>query len=101
MFVTICILIASALLECGGDALIRIGLQSKATAFVAGSACLIAYGALVNQSRIDFGRLMAAYIAVFFLVSQAIAFFLFDKVPDGRTLVGCAAFIGGAIAVLA
>ncbi|HEY3267594.1 MAG TPA: hypothetical protein VGM37_11745 [Armatimonadota bacterium] len=67
-------LLLAALLEVGGDALIRWGLRGgRAAGFIAGAAALFAYGVAVNAPRWDFGRLMGVYIAVFFIVSQIVA----------------------------
>ena len=52
------ILITAAILEVGGDALIRIGLQGATYSVAAGAVTLFAYGILVNQSGLDFNRLM-------------------------------------------
>ena len=59
------LLVLSALLEVGGDAGMRTGLQGKQTGFVVGGLLLIAYGLVVNLSKLDFSKLMGIYIAVF------------------------------------
>ena len=100
MAVTIVVLILSAALEAGGDALIRVGLTGRITLFVAGGVCLVAYRVIVNQGKVDFGRLMGAYIGVLFIVSQAIAIIFFHQYPRPKTIVGGAAIIAGAIAIL-
>jgi len=100
MIVTIVVLILSAVLEAGGDALIRVGLTGRIVMFIAGGACLVAYGVLVNQGKVDFGRLIGAYIGVLFIVSQAIAIIYFHQYPRPKTIVGGAAIVAGAIAIL-
>ncbi len=55
---TVAILVLAALLEVGGDALIRIGLRGPGYWIVAGALTLFAYGVLVNQSSVDFNRLL-------------------------------------------
>jgi drug/metabolite transporter superfamily protein YnfA len=55
----------------------------------------------VNQSRLDFGKLMGAYIAIFFATSQIVAFGWFRVVPDLKTTIGGALMlIGGAVMML-
>ena len=54
-------LVLVALLEVGGDALIRGGLQRRgALLLLAGASALVAYGLLVNLTKLDFSRLMGA-----------------------------------------
>src|SRR5215471_1073771 len=69
-------LLVAAVLEAGGNALLRQGLlRSWWPLLVAGIITLGVYGLLVNQSGLnfDFGRLMGCYIVAFFLISQVLA----------------------------
>jgi small multidrug resistance family-3 protein len=91
----IALLVLSALLEVGGDAGIRSGLQGKQAGFVLGSVLLIAYGFVVNLSKLDFGKLMGLYIAIFFIVSQVIALLVFKEKLNPPTLVGGALIVAG------
>jgi small multidrug resistance family-3 protein len=94
-------LLAAALLEVSGDALTRMGLRDRPVWLVAGALTLFIYGVVVNQGRLDFGRLMGVYIAVFFLVSQIIALALFHDVPGYKTIAGgLLIIIGGAVIML-
>jgi drug/metabolite transporter superfamily protein YnfA len=93
------ILVCAALLEVGGDALIRQGLERRTSLIVCGALTLATYGILVNQGSLDFGRLMGCYIAVFFVISQLIAVILFHQVPSARTLLGGALIVGGGLAI--
>jgi small multidrug resistance family-3 protein len=94
-------LLAAALLEVGGDALIRMGLRERWIFLGAGALALFVYGVMVNQGRLDFGRLMGVYIAVFFLVSQLVAFAFFRDLPDFKTIAGgLLIIIGGAVIML-
>lgn len=97
---TIFILVAAALLEVGGDALIRIGLKGPGVSIAAGALTLFAYGVLVNQSGVDFNRLMGIYIAVFFVVSQLISLILFKQFPDDRLLLGGGFIVTGGLLIL-
>lgn len=96
---TFAILILAAGLEVGGDALIRIGLTGPAYSLVAGGIALVAYGLLVNQSGLDFNRLMGVYIAVFFVVSQVISLILFKQLPDDRLLLGGGFIVAGGLLI--
>ena len=97
---TLAILIVAAALEVGGDALIRIGLRGPAYWLAAGGIVLFAYGMLVNQSGVDFNRLMGIYIAIFFVVSQVISLVLFKQVPDDRILLGGGFIVTGGLVIL-
>ena len=97
---TLAILILAAALEVGGDALVRIGLHSYGYSLAAGAFALFAYGILVNQSGVDFNRLMGIYIAIFFVVSQAISFVFFKQIPDDRMLLGGGFIVAGGLVIL-
>jgi len=96
---TLLLLLLAALLEAGGDALVRSGLRSPGVAprvlfFVAGAAVLFLYGWTVNTPPWDFGRLLGVYVVFFFLVAQAISWLIFHQRPSVAVLVG-----GGFIAI--
>ena len=91
------LLALAALLECGGDALIRSGLRGGRWALVAGAAALVVYGFVVNVTRWDFSRLMGVYIAVFFVVSQLVAVLAFRERLQAPTLVGGALEVAGGL----
>lgn len=92
------VLLLAAVLEAGGDALVRYGLAGgRAIGFILGAAALFAYGVAVNLPRWDFGRLLGVYIALFFVVSQAIAAFGFHESIPASRLVGGALIVAGGI----
>jgi small multidrug resistance family-3 protein len=92
---TLVLLVLAALLEVGGDALIRNGLQRKGVLLLlAGSITLVIYGFMVNLTKLDFSRLMGLYIVIFFLVAQAVAVLAFHE-SVGRPVI-----IGGGFIVL-
>jgi drug/metabolite transporter superfamily protein YnfA len=97
---TLAVLIGAAALEVGGDALIRMGLRGPAYWLAAGGVLLFAYGVLVNQGGVDFNRLMGIYIAIFFVVSQAISFAIFRQIPDDRILIGGGFIVTGGLLIL-
>ncbi len=92
------LLIGAAILEAGGDALVRVGLQRRALPMLAGAACLVAYGVVVNLGSLNFGRLMCIYIVTFFVVSQIVAAAVFGQLPTARAVTAgglmiCAALV--------
>ncbi len=88
------LLVSAALLEVAGDAAMRAGLRGRAWGFLLGAALLAAYGLLVNQPALPFNRLLGTYIAVFFAVSQLVAFVAFGERPTPSL------FAGGALMAL-
>ena len=94
-------LVLAAALEIGGDALIRTGLVRSAWPWIAfGAAALIAYGLLVNVDQtIEFSRLMGVYIAIFFVVSQGVAFVFFSEAPSLPVLLGGILIVSGGIVI--
>ena len=92
------VLVLSPFLEICGDAMVRLGLRSfRIAAFVVGAALLFAYGLLVNITSLDFGRLMGAYIMVFFVVSQIISYFIFHEHVRPAIWVGGAFIVAGGV----
>jgi len=96
------ILVLAALLEVGGDAAIRKGLIEASWPWMAlGAVVLVLYGFLVNVERtIDFGRLMGAYIVIFFVVGQLINALVFGVKPDLGVPIGGGLILAGGIVLL-
>jgi hypothetical protein len=92
------ILLCAACLEVGGDALVRWGIKSgQVIGFILGAALLFGYGLTVNFPKWEFSQLLGLYIVLFFLVSQAMGFFLFhEPVTQGRLVGGFLITAGGA-----
>ena len=96
------ILLLAAVLEAGGDALIRAALHaSTLTArlmmFASGAIVLCSYGYAVNRPPWDFGRLIGVYVVFFFLVAQAIAWLAFNQRPTGSIVLGGALVVAGGV----
>jgi small multidrug resistance family-3 protein len=96
------ILLLAAILEAGGDALVRTGLHGHAFAlragfFVAGAVVLFAYGVVVNSPPWDFGKLLGVYVTLFFVVAQVINLVFFGVRPGAPVLVGGALVVAGGL----
>jgi small multidrug resistance family-3 protein len=96
------VLALAALLEAGGDALVRSGLHAPALAtrigfMAAGCAVLFAYGVTVNLPPWDFGKLLGVYVTLFFIVAQAINYFGFGVAPTLPIYAGGALIIAGGL----
>ncbi len=97
-------LLAAALLEVGGDALIRAGLHAGSLALRlgligAGGLVLLSYGLVVNASAWDFGRSLGVYVAVFFVIAQLMNLAAFGVRPATGVLVGGALIVVGGLTV--
>lgn len=98
------LLFVAAVLEAGGDALVRRGLHNelfvrRAEFLLLGGITLLSYGIVVNLPPWDFGRLLGVYVAMFFLVAQLINYFGFSQKPSLPILVGGALIIGGGLII--
>ncbi len=93
------LLVCAAALEVGGDAAMRVGLRGSHWAFLLGAALLAGYGLIVNQPALPFNRLLGTYIAVFFVVSQLVAFLVFGERPAPHLLAGGALVLLGAAVI--
>jgi drug/metabolite transporter superfamily protein YnfA len=94
------IFVCAAILEVGGDALIRRGLRGGGGLLVAlGFLTLGSYGVVVNLLDLDFSRLLAAYVGIFAVASVAFGRLAFgDQVP-ASTWVGLAIILAGSLVV--
>lgn len=93
------VFVAAAVLEVGGDAVIRKGLRGgMAWIIVAGFIILGFYGVVVNTVKWDFSRLLGVYVAVFAVVSVLTGRFVFKEAVPPSTWVGLAIIVvGGAV----
>lgn len=98
------LLLLAAILEAGGDALVRVGLHqpniaTRATLFTCGGLVLFAYGLAVNAPPWDFGRLLGVYVTLFFVVAQIINLVFFGVRPDLPVLGGGALIVAGGLTI--
>ena len=93
-------LVAAALFEVGGDAIIRHGLRGRAWATVgAGCLMLAAYGLAVNLVPWDFSRLLGTYVAVFALAAVLLGKFWFGEAVPPSTWLGLALVVAGGLVI--
>ena len=82
----------------------RRGMEARTWMVAAGALSLVVYGVFVNKGgfvgNLDFGRLMGAYIAVFFVVSQIVAMVFFRQLPAMQTIAGGALIIAGGLTII-
>ena len=93
------IFVAAAVLEVGGDAVIRKGLHGNIIWLIfAGFLILGSYGVVVNTVKWDFSRLLGVYVAVFAVVSVLAGRFVFKETVPASTWLGLSIIvIGGAV----
>ena len=94
------IFLGSALLEVGGDAVVRRGLRgANVIIILSGGLMLAAYGLLVNMVRWDFSKLLGVYVAIFALVSVMCGRFVFGESIPNSTWAGLAIIIAGGMVI--
>lgn len=94
------VFIGSALLEVGGDAVVRKGLRGSSLIFIgAGGIMLASYGLLVNTVSWDFSKLLGVYVAVFAIVSVLCGRFIFGETIPVSTWVGLSIIIMGGMVI--
>ncbi len=98
------VLVLAAALEVFGDSFFQSGLyRSSGTArtlwFVLGVVVLGFYGLFVNLPQWDFGRLLGAYVALFFVVAQVVAKVRFHQSPTMPILLGGGLIVVGGLVI--
>jgi drug/metabolite transporter superfamily protein YnfA len=92
--------IGAAILEVGGDAMIRKGLQKTSFAFIlSGVVVLGCYGLVVNIVKWDFSKLLGVYVAIFALISVLFGLFVFKENVPVSTWVGLALIVVGGMVI--
>jgi drug/metabolite transporter superfamily protein YnfA len=91
----------AAILEVGGDAFIRHGLQKRGIlAMILGVMLLGVYGFLVNITKLDFGRMMGIYIVLFFAVSQLASVLVFKERVQLPVMIGGGFIVLGGVVMM-
>jgi drug/metabolite transporter superfamily protein YnfA len=94
------IFIGAALLEVGGDAVIRRGLRGhKFIPVLAGFLMLGCYGLLVNMVKWDFSKLLGIYVGFFALVSILFGKFVLQENVPTSTWLGLGIILMGCVVV--
>ncbi|HUI30777.1 MAG TPA: hypothetical protein VLX91_11210 [Candidatus Acidoferrales bacterium] len=94
------IFLAAAVLEVGGDALIRKGMRGMGIGFiVAGLAAISSYGIVVNTVKMDFSKMLGVYISVFVIVTALFGRFIFKETIPGARLIGIAMIVIGGLVI--
>ena len=102
--VTILFLILATTLEVSGDALLRKSMFQftgtyRIVCMVLSAALLLGYGAALNMSPVEFGKVVGLYIATLFIVWQIINYIVFHTFPPLSVLVGGALIVTGGLIV--
>ncbi len=94
------VFIAAAILEVGGDAVVRKGLRGSGLIIImVGFAMLGCYGVVVNVVRWDFSKLLGVYVAIFALISILFGHFVFKEPIPPATWIGLVVIIGGGMII--
>ena len=98
------ILLLAAILEAGGDAIVRGALHrqtswSRLLLFGLGAAVLLAYACVVNAPPWDFGKLLGIYVVFFFMTAQLISWFAFGQAPTRAVMVGGVLIVTGGLVI--
>lgn len=94
------IFVGAAILEVGGDAIVRKGLRGSTLLIVFAGCCLLGgYGVVVNIVRWDFSKLLGVYVAVFAVVSVLFGRFAFRESVPGTTWIGLVVIVAGGMLI--
>ncbi len=94
------IFIGAAILEVGGDAVVRKGLRgSGLVVILAGASMLGLYGVVVNTVKWDFSKLLGVYVAVFALISIVSGRLVFKENIPVATWIGLIVIICGGMII--
>ena len=100
----VAVLALAAVLEAGGDAMIRSGLHSgsglsRALWLAVGGLVLFGYGVTVNTPPWDFGSLLGLYVVFFFVIAQLVSWIVFHQPPSTAVLAGGALIVAGGVVI--
>jgi drug/metabolite transporter superfamily protein YnfA len=94
------VFIGAAILEVGGDAVVRKGLRGRGLLFIlAGCVMLGCYGLVVNMVKWDFSKLLGVYVAIFALISLLFGRFVFRESIPTATWIGLSVIILGGMII--
>jgi len=94
------VFVGAAILEVGGDAIVRKGLRGSTLSIVLAGCCVLgAYGVVVNIVRWDFSKLLGVYVAIFAVVSVLFGRFVFRESIPGATWIGLLVILAGGMII--
>lgn len=94
------IFVAAAILEVGGDAVVRRGLRGRSAGWVLlGCVALACYGLVVNSVKWDFSKLLGVYVGFFALMSILVGKFIFRETIPPATWWGLVLVILGGMVI--
>ena len=94
------IFVGAAILEVGGDAVVRGGLRGKSLGIVMlGFVMLGSYGVVVNMVKWDFSRLLGVYVAIFALISILFGRYVFKENIPSATWIGLLIIMFGGMVI--
>jgi small multidrug resistance family-3 protein len=99
------VLSLAAFLEAWGDSFFQVGFyrasgMGRVLALIAGAAVLATYGSVVNIPRWDFGKLLGAYVVLFFVMAQILNRVRFGQSPTPNIYAGGALIVAGGLVVM-
>jgi hypothetical protein len=101
---SVLLLLLAATLEAGGDWAVRKGMAAaplwRFAWFLGGALILFAYGWTVNRPPWSFGELIGVYVVFFFLVAQAISYFLLKEPLPRPILYGGPLIVAGGLVIV-
>jgi small multidrug resistance family-3 protein len=94
------ILLAAAVLEVAGDAVIRSGMRGRGLFLViVGFVVLGSYGVIVNLLELDFGRLLGAYVGFFTVTAILCGRLFFGERVALTTWIGLSMVLAGSLVI--
>jgi small multidrug resistance family-3 protein len=94
------VLALAAVMEVGGDAVIRKGLVDRQHGLVAfGFLVVGGYGIVVNLVRWDFSRLLGVYVAFFAVTAVLFGRVLFREAVPASTWLGLTLIVAGGVII--
>ena len=103
-FSAVAFLVVATTLEVNGDALVRMAIYHysgpvRLGLMLAGAVLLFGYGFTLNLAPVEFGQVAGLYIALLFVVWQAVNFVTFRTPPTLPILVGGTLIVAGGLIV--
>ena len=94
------VFLGAAVLEVGGDAVVRKGLRGGSLGVIlAGGAMLAFYGLVVNMVKWDFSKLLGVYVAIFAVTSILFGRFVFRETVPYSTWAGLGVIVCGGLII--